>query len=175
MKKWNVLNIVFLVVCSNSLMGMQTSESEVLKKKQEDEAYSKCMSTLSNLPTQLVPQKIVKDASFDPSNTFQRGELVITPNIAGTFYMYSCVEDLYVSQNRKMVGIRRNYPSPNFPVGFEPGSVGKLKIHQVVPLVEQNAKKIADLIKTGKLKQEDIRPPILPEELYEKVKEYLKK
>jgi hypothetical protein len=87
-------------------------------------------SQIDNLSLHPVEQDVISRASFEPTNTFAPGELVITPSLRGTSYFYSCVTSSYLTQ----VGSRqllmfwtvRHFPSRNCTVGFTPGTIGKI-------------------------------------------------
>jgi hypothetical protein len=85
------------------------------------------VARLENFPRRPVEQWIIKRASFDPTNTFTPGEIVITSDIAGTMYFYSCVMGSYITscgyRNVQLIKTIRHFPSHNYQVGFMPVAI----------------------------------------------------
>lgn len=120
-----IKSMLSLAILSVSLTeAMQPTTQQI-----NDEAINACMTKLESLPTR-VDAETVKNANFNANNNFQVGEIVITPNISGSQYFYSCVTgmryDMSFPTPTLIIQIKRNHPLRNYSVGFAPGAIGKL-------------------------------------------------
>lgn len=152
---------------------MQIS-SEEERKKADTEKIDQCMAKLTTLPFK-VSDEFVKTASFNDRNNFEIGEIVITQRCpSGNIYYYSCVTgmkyDMLAYPPQLIVNIKRNYPLPNSTTNFSSNAIGKLREQPPVASLKQlSTKKIINSLKTDKLKYEDIKPPKLPQELFDEI------
>ena len=158
--------MLFIIAFLNTgiVQPMQRLESN-------QEKIDKCVA---NLPKKPASAEFLKTVSFDENNNFQIGEIVLTPNVSGRSYWFSCVTslgyDLSFNPPLPRIGVKRNFPSPGYSASFGPRSVGKLTVEQQAkPLVELTISNIIGLLKSGKMHINDIKPPKLTEDLFDKV------
>lgn len=165
-----IYKIVMILICAIiSLPAMEVSQAEK-EKKAKEEKINTCLAKFSKNP---VPQYIVNAASFSKKNKFEVGELVIIREIIGKRnYWYACVTDVRTYTSGIFLGIKGNSSIGGLSGTYPPELIGKL---QVPSLAELNIKNIVDQINARTLKIEDVEPPRLPQELYDRVKEALEK
>ena len=170
--KNNIFKIAIILLSGViALPAMELSQAEKEKRAKAKEA--KINACLANLPSTPVPKLFLDDASFSENNTFEIGEKVIfntaeNPNQ----YWYGCVINI-INSNQRMGPIIAIQKKTNQKRALYGKNIGKI---QVVPSLKHiNIKNIANQIRTGKLKKEDIKPPVLPQEMYDKIIEEEKK
>lgn len=161
-----LFTISILLFVTISLWAMQP-----LKRKRSKVESKKIHACLSQISSNAVPKSIVEDASFSNKNSFEIGEKVIVLSHKKE-YFYGCIVDIELRQSPVLFKIDM------FDKEHGPQFTRRLAndIGKILPpsLVNLSIDSIVTQIKSRKLKLEDIEPPRLPKEVYERVLEALK-
>lgn len=162
-----LFTISILLFITISLWAMQP-----LKQKRSNVEKEKIHACLRQISSNAVPKSIVKDASFSNKNSFEIGEKVIVLSHIKE-YIYGCIVDVEFQKShvRFRIEMRHEKYGPIFTHRLA-NDIGKILTPSLVNL---SIDSIVTQIKSRKLKLEDIKPPRLPQELYDKVIEALTK